>query len=331
MPLPVAPVRVSELNFVPELFFDLIARIIPGYFVLGFAYLYIEIFLTLSTKPPYNFNDILSLIPLWFTSIIAYYLGIGFCIISRGDTENENIENIAKNLYKLTHNAPEDRGRFQKILAEFDSTSSIFTGLYYILILPILVLIKSFLLLCYIEKNDLNNTLILSWALLSILLLFGHIFFMRAMHLWKEKLPNILNSRLKDYEDYKKSLLREDWAIKFNDGSASGMNQASRFDIFSEKDNDDNYLLVISPYEINDYSCQVLVAPSTEERKPYPTRVECKLEKTVVINNTEIDKIKFALDKIFTIDRNKLNKQKLSQVILDDQQKILDILARYLS
>lgn len=155
MPSPIEPVKVSELNFIPELFFDVIARILPGSFVLGFAYLYIEIF----TQPPYNLaiNVVVSKIPIWSTPIIAYYLSIvlGMIFIFFNPGIIKTIDDSNCRIYELTHNAPEDRARFIRILAEFNSSLSIFVGLTLTLILSFALLINN-----KIEFYCQNNLLI---------------------------------------------------------------------------------------------------------------------------------------------------------------------------
>ncbi|MEB3309111.1 MAG: hypothetical protein VKJ02_02660 [Snowella sp.] len=330
MSSPISPVKVSDLNFIPELFFDLIARVIPGYFVLGFAYWYIEIFITLLTTPPYNFNDILSLIPIWFTPIIAYYLAVLLCILSRKKHPklDKEIEETAQRLYKLTHNAPEDRGRFQKLFAEFDATSSIFMGL---LILFISALF-AFSILYFVKNISLKQIFIFPLILLFII----NIFFMCSINLWKSKLRDILKERLDSYAEYKNLSLRENWDIKFNNDLVKNTGvKIKKFDIF--QCDGDKFFLVISPNEINNFSEKILGVLNKEEEEDYPTRIDCAVAKDNTVNNKnkvkkeddELEKIKFAFDQFHIIEKEKLSRtRRFGQIIQSDRSQILDILAK---
>ncbi len=357
MSSPISPVKVSDLNFIPELFFDLIARVIPGYFVLGFAYLYIEIF----TQPPYtpcncqvnNIINIASKIPMWSTPIIAYYLAVLLCILSRKkdskldkDIEetaqklDKDIEETAQKLYRLTHNAPEDRGRFQKLFAEFDATSSISMGLSIIFVSAFF----GFLIVCFVKNTSLKPIFTLPLILLFII----NIFFMYSINLWKTRLRDILKERLDSYAEYKNLSLRENWVKNFNSLARNNQNKVKRFDVF--EDDKKRRFLIISPDEINDFSNQILAVLSTNEEKDYPTRIDCEViednevkqvhQTSGVISNNEVkqidevikedkklEKIKFAFDQFHIIKKRNLAK-KFGQVIQGDRSKVLDILAK---
>jgi mRNA interferase MazF len=75
--------------------------------------------------------------------------------------------------------------------------------------------------------------------------------------------------------------------------------------------------VVISPDEMNRHINTVIVAPMTTKGQAYPTRVSCQLQ----------DKEgQIVLDQIRTVDKTRLVK-KLSQISLDEQKLVLDILA----
>ena len=55
--------------------------------------------------------------------------------------------------------------------------------------------------------------------------------------------------------------------------------------------------VIISPDEMNKYLQTIVIAPMTSQSKPYPTRVEVKLNKTAEW---------IALDQIRTVDRKRI-------------------------
>jgi mRNA interferase MazF len=75
--------------------------------------------------------------------------------------------------------------------------------------------------------------------------------------------------------------------------------------------------VVISPDEMNRHIATVIIAPMTTKGKQYPTRVISQFQG----KNGQI-----VLDKIRTVDKNRLVK-KLGRISSDEQKMLLDILA----
>ena len=149
-----SPFKPSDLSFIPELFFDLIARILPGSLILGVIYLYliannsilqqIECFLDSHKNLPKP--------PGWFLVFLliglSYYFAVGFAIIFRNFFDDrEQMKKMEKNIRLIYNrdNVPvEEQPRFLRIIAEKCAAISLQMGLSIVSLVALSLTIVSY-------------------------------------------------------------------------------------------------------------------------------------------------------------------------------------------
>jgi hypothetical protein len=134
-----SPFKPSDLSFIPELFFDLIARILPGSLILGVIYLYLiandSVFN--SVKQFLECHEELLKPPGWFLVFLliglSYYFAVGFAIVFRNcfdyREEMEKMERDILEIYDQNKTPVEDQPRFLRIIAEKCAAISLMMGL----------------------------------------------------------------------------------------------------------------------------------------------------------------------------------------------------------
>ena len=209
-----SPFKPSDFSFIPELFFDLIARILPGGFILGLIYLYLEVtapnietdppttvweksleaFLHPKTDPPATLweksLEALDKMPDWFSFFfvigLAYYLSIGCAMFFRflGQYGKDNTDTMEDNIKKIYEKVPvEERPRFLRNIAEKSAAMSLTIG-FGVFAIFLLVVVVAFMGQCGMEN-----------------LIFIGIcsFFVVSMFLWNQRLDECLEKRLELY------------------------------------------------------------------------------------------------------------------------------------